>query len=373
MPNHDIRAVARPILSGVLYQTGKLTEAMAVLDYASRWYVRADQWLTYGGIAYAAMDNPRTVRSYALAYQLDPDAFDTTQLNAYAGVLDEVGDYDTCEKIANHLLRAAGDDIMWKTNAWNHLACAYIGQSRFVEAENAAQDAVAQNPLPDNTEPFATTLERARTKTKSTPTPPAVMTPREPVYVLLEAGDFATASVLVAERNWRVRRAALEATRFRFSSENALAVSPRALAAATGALADTVGLTDREPMLVRALAMQIREQAYFARDPVPGLGDRMTRDAFYKEFRARGGVVLGEPTPPPPPFKDRVVIPGGKIERVSDYVSLLRDLAALTPAEALAQFDLDEAGYLEVASAWAVAMELDPSVATSISAGLAKR
>ena len=134
-----------------------------------------------------------------------------------------------------------------------------------------------------------------------------------------------------------------------------------------------VGLTEREPMLVRALAMQIREQAYFARDPVPGLGDRMTRDAFYTEFRARGGVVLGEPTPPVPLFKDRVVIPGGKIERVSDYVALLRDLAALTPAEALAQFDLDEAGYLEVAAAWAVAMETDPSVAASISAGLAKR
>nr|MBA3456948.1 tetratricopeptide repeat protein [Deltaproteobacteria bacterium] len=367
------RDQATQILSGVLYQTGKLAEAMAVLDYASRWYVRADQWLTYGGIAYAAMDNPRTVKAYALAYQLDPDAFDATQLNAYAGVLDEVGDYATCEKIANDMLRVAGDDVMWKTNAWNHLACAYIGQARYLEAEKAAQDAVTYNPLPDNTAGFATTLERARSKTKTTPTPGAVTKPREPVFVLLEAGDFATASVLVAERNWRVRRAALEATRFRFTSENHLAVTPRALAAATAALVDTVGLTEREPMLVRALAMQIREQAYFARDPVPGLGDRMTRDAFYLEFRARGGVVLGEPTVQPPAFKDRVVVQGGKIERVSDYVSLLRDLAALPPAEALAQFDLDEPGYLEVASAWAIAMDLDPSIATSICAGLAKR
>ena len=50
------REQATQILSGVLYQTGKLPEAMAVLDYASRWYVRADQWLTYGGIAYADVD-----------------------------------------------------------------------------------------------------------------------------------------------------------------------------------------------------------------------------------------------------------------------------------------------------------------------------
>ena len=56
------REQATQILSGVLYQTGKLPEAMAVLDYASRWYVRAEQWLTYGGVAYAAMDNPRTRR-----------------------------------------------------------------------------------------------------------------------------------------------------------------------------------------------------------------------------------------------------------------------------------------------------------------------
>src|SRR5262249_32322723 len=77
------------ILSGVLYQAGKPPEAMAVLDYASRWYARSDQWLTYGGIAYAATDNPRTVRVYGLAYQLDPGAFDASQLNAYAGVLDK--------------------------------------------------------------------------------------------------------------------------------------------------------------------------------------------------------------------------------------------------------------------------------------------
>ena len=45
------------------------------------------------------MDNPRTVAAYGLAHQLDPAAFDGTQLNAYAGVLDEVGDYATCEAI----------------------------------------------------------------------------------------------------------------------------------------------------------------------------------------------------------------------------------------------------------------------------------
>ena len=368
------REQATQILSGVLYQSGKLPEAMAVLDYASRWYARADQWLTYGGVAYGAMDNPRTVKAYALAYQLDPDAFDTSQLNAYAGVLDEVGDYATCEKVANHLLRAAGDDVMWKTNAWNHLACAFIGQGRFDEAVKLAEDAVAQNPLPDNAAGFAATLDRARSQTRTTPppsAPPARV--REPVFGLLEAGDFSAASVLARDPDWRTRRAALTAMRFRFGSENDIDVPPRARAAANVALADSVGLLDLDAVACRMLALEIREQGYFARDPVPRLGDRMTREAFYQEFRARGGVVLGEDAPPPVPFVDRVVCPGSKIERASDYVALLRDLAALPPREAIAQFDLDEASFIEVAKAWGAAIDADPSVARTIEAGLAKR
>jgi hypothetical protein len=138
-------------------------------------------------------------------------------------------------------------------------------------------------------------------------------------------------------------------------------------------LADTAGLTDPGATLARDIALAIREQAYFARDPVPRLGDRMTRDAFHHEFRARGGVALGEEAPPPPRFVDRVVVPEGRLARVSDYVALLRDLAALTPREALAEFDLDDAAYLEVAADWAAAIDADPALAQAIAAGLAKR
>ncbi|HEU0036075.1 MAG TPA: tetratricopeptide repeat protein [Kofleriaceae bacterium] len=376
---------ATQILSGVLYQAGKLVEALAILDYISRWYVRAEQWLSYAAITYAAMDNPRTARAYGLAYQLDPDAFDATQLNAYAGVLDEIGDHAQCEIVAAQLLRIAGDDLMWKTNAWNHLACAYIGLGKFDAAVELAQQAVEHNPLPDQQPGFAATLDRARKKQrplKSIVKPSAKdesakldRSAREPVFALLEAGDFATAAALAADpstESWRTRRAAIQATRFRFAAENAVAVTPRARAAAAAALVDTVGLVERDAVLCRMLALEIREQAYFARDPVPRLGDRMTREAFARELRARGGVVFGEPAPPPTPFVDRVVVAGAKIERASDYIALLRDLAALTPADALAQFDLDDASYLDVARAWADAIAADPAVARLIEAGLAK-
>ena len=367
------REQATQILSGTLYQAGKLPEAMAVLDYASRWYVRADQWLTYGGIAYAAMDNPRTVAGYALAHQLDPLAFDGTQLNAYAGVLDEVGDYAMCETIAKRLLELAGDDAMLRSSGWNHLACAFIGQDRFTEAVALAERAVRENPLPDNTAAFATTLARARAqeKTLALAAPPAK--PRAPIFTLLEAGDHAAAAAQLRDPSWRVRFAALAASRFRYGSEDRVEVTARARAAATAMLAETVGLVERDAVACRLLALQIREQAYFARDPVPTLGDRMTRDAFYAEFRARGGVVLGDAAPPAPPFVDRVIVPGAKVSRASDYVALLRELAALPPLEALAQFDLDDAGYLELSRAWAAAMEADPTVAPTIAAGLAVR
>jgi len=368
------REQATQILSGVLYQSGKLAEAMTVLDYASRWYNRADQWLTYGGIAYAAMDNPRTVKAYRFAYQLDPEAFDASQLNAYAGVLDEVGEYVTCEAIANHLLRVAGDDLMWKTNAWNHLACGLTGQGKFDEAIEHAERAVAQNPSPENAQAFAATLERAKAREPAPPpTQPSQQKLRDPIFAALEAGDIAGAAARLGDPSWRVRRAALHASRFRFASENQIAVTPRARAAAIAILADSAGTMDKEALLARCLALQIREEAYFPRDPLPRLGDRMTREAFYQEFRARGGVVLGEDAPPPAAFVDRTVIPGGKVSRISDYVALLRDLAALTPREAIAQFDLDEAGYLDVARAWAAAMEADASIAKTIAAGLAKR
>jgi len=79
------------------------------------------------------------------------------------------------------------------------------------------------------------------------------------------------------------------ATRFRFASESEVEVTPRAYPAAVAVLAHTTGLEQREARRARALALQIREQAHFARDLAPRLSDRMTREAFHQAFRARGG------------------------------------------------------------------------------------
>ena len=107
-------------------------------------------------------------------------------------------------------IRISGDDLVWKTSAWNHLACAYIGLDRFDDAVKFAERAVAKNPVPDHAASFAATLERARMKTPPSPIPiTSVGRARDPVFGLLDAGDFASAAVLVDmdDAPWRVRRA----------------------------------------------------------------------------------------------------------------------------------------------------------------------
>jgi tetratricopeptide (TPR) repeat protein len=370
------RDQAIQVLSDALAVSGRMPEAMAVLDYASRWYARAEQWLAYAAVAQGAMDSTRTAKAYRLAFQLDPARFDARMLDTFAGVLDQVGDYATYERIAHELVRVAGEDKTWLACGLNHIACALIGQDKFDEALPFAVRATVENPVAVNAPVYTATVERARTHSKEMAQPVATAIEgrqRDPIYGLLEAGDHVAAAERLRDPSWRVRGAALHATRFRLASENHVEVTPRARAAAVATLADTIGAMDRDAVLVRALALQIREQAYFPRDPAPRLGDRMTREAFYQEFRARGGVVLGEQSPPPAEFSDRVVVAGSKVARASDYIALLRDLAALAPREALAQFDLDDAGYLEVARAWTAAMEADPSIARTIEAGLAAK
>jgi hypothetical protein len=150
------------------------------------------------------------------------------------------------------------------------------------------------------------------------------------------------------EGSWRARRFEVQAA----------ARGPHALAIAAATLADTTGAMDRDALIARALALEIREQAYFARDPRPQLS-------------------VAEPAAVPAPegsaaTSDREVVPGEKISRITDYAALLRELAALSPREALAEFGLDGSDYLALARAWATAMQADATIAPAIAAALAR-
>ncbi len=383
-------ADAMRIVADALVQGGYTTEAITVLDHASRWYRSTEAWLAYAATARHNLDPRRAHRGYAMAWTLDPGALSREALDDYASVLDEVGEHARCELVARALLERAGGDVRWQTTAWHHLACANIGLGHFADAERFAADAVAHDPAPARRPQLEATLVRARSqadapKTLSTsssapaepardarpgPTPSA--RPLARVFELMQVGDLASAAEMRHDTSWRVRLAALEAARFRTEAENEVSVTSRALRAAIAVLEDTIGMTDRVRVLARTLAMQIREQALFPRDPVPRLGRRMSRAELVTAFRDRGGVVAGsEPSPVQDAAPgDRVVVPGGRIERLDEYVALVRDLAALPPGEALAQFELDAVAYEQLGAAWGAALDGEPALVDALVASL---
>jgi hypothetical protein len=345
------REQATQILSGVLYQNGKLPEAMDVLDYASRWYVRADQWLTYGashtrrwttrarqGICARVPARSRGVRC---------DAAQRIRRRARRGRRLR----DCARRVAKHLLRIAGRRSDVATNAWNHLACAYIGSRQVRRRDRCSPNARQATIRCPTTRGVRATLDARARQTKSRP-PAHRPTRRANRSTRCSRRAITPRGAAPADPTGacaaRAARARVSRSRRKTGRGHARVHAPQRWPFSPIRSARWIA----KHCLPAPVALQIREQAYFARDPVPHLGDRMTREAFYQEFRARGGVVLGEEGPPPPAFVDRVVVAGGRIERASDYVSLLRDLAQLAPKDALAQFDLDEASYLEVATAW---------------------
>ncbi len=311
------REQATQILAGVLFQHSKLAEALAVLDHASRWYTSAEQWLGFGGIADATADRVRTERAYRRAYELDPSAFDPAQLEVYSRACSGLGKHDEGVALAQQALERN-----------KHSAVAALYRSTLEQAKERHPTTFVDSPLPVKL--------------------------RVPAFVALDKGDFTTAAAALTERDWSVRRAALAAARHRTPAERSLTVTSRARAAASSVLVLSVGLMDRDAMLCRMTALGIREQSMFARDPLPRLADQLA-------------------PPPKAKFTDRVVVPNSKIARISDYVSLLRDLASLSTREALQQFDLDDDGYLEVGKSWGAALAADPALAAEIAAGLAKR
>ena len=164
------------------------------------------------------------------------------------------------------------------------------------------------------TTPRASRRRSTRAQARVAPTPPPAATPgrpREPVFTLLEAGDLAAAAG--ARHRSELARAPRRA---RGHAVPVLVGERRRRHAACPRRGDRRARRHRRHLDREARARPRRSRCrsasrrYFARDPVPRLGDRMTRDAFYQEFRARGGVVLGEEAPAPPPFDDRVVVPG---------------------------------------------------------------
>ncbi len=288
-------------------------------------------------------------------------------------MLDEVGDSKTCEQIAEHLIRAAGKDVMWLTNGWNHLACAYLGLGRFDDAVKWAKKAVEKNPLPDNTENFAKTLQqRAKERQRYVAAPVVPTEPqRHPAYLLAETGDLAAVLSFATSDDWNARRAGLRAARFRYASDNHTPVTKVARDAASLALEQSTAHAGGPAAICRSFALDLRTEGLdCACGRVPDLGDRLTRHAFYEEFRARGGVVVGEAPDTRAEFVDQVLFDGQPIASLSEYLALIQDVSSLPIAAALEKHSLAHAQYLGVCHRWGKRLDDDPALRSSVAVGL---
>lgn len=354
-------AQSMQVAVGTLFAAGHGKDALALADFASQWFTRADEWVTYAAVAYQAEDNPRTALAYDTAWALDPDAIDASNLNAYATVLAENGEFARARAVAEHMERAAGKDALWTAFALQNRAVAEMGLGRFDEALATAKKAKAKNPGKEHAATFDDTLTAAKAKRS-----PPVRTPAP--YVSLAdrwfgaSGEAAEASSILGS----VRRA-----RARYDSERDLVTTPRMVAGARAALGATRGATG-EPALARSFALDLRATALFPLDPLPPLGDRLDRAELWRTFRERGGIVLDEVPAPPIAIDDRDRFPGTPAPRVRDLARILRALASGPPLEALAGLGLDEGSYDALTAAWAAALA-HPDVARSLEAALAEQ
>ncbi len=137
-------------------------------------------------------------------------------------------------------------------------------------------------------------------------------------------------------------------------------------------LSRTVGARDPSAALARSFALDLRTQACFPRDPSPPLGDRPTRADLYREFRARGGVLVGDAgVCPPVTIDERALVPGSRAPTVRDLAALLHALGRGRPREVLTAHELDLASYEALCEAWRPHLA-EESVARSLEALLAE-
>jgi tetratricopeptide (TPR) repeat protein len=353
----------------VLCQAKHAKEGLAVLDYISRWFTRAEDHRYHALFAWQAGDDPAMLRAYGRAWRMDPAALNGVDLNGYAGVLYEAGEYAESERVTKRLELVAGSDPELRGCALHCMACADIGFERWDEAIAHAKEALLVNPSDVRRPFYEKTLARAerRERMARSVSPPAPVTL---VQDALEEGDFRTVLGNADSADWRIRHAALLASDFRYETENGTGVTPRARAASEWVLRDSRGATDSAVVLARIEALRIRENALFSLDPPPPLGDRLTRDQFRRELARRSGlpepVALRGALPP-----DVELSAGAPITRASQYAELLRALQRKDPTSALASRGLDLEAYERVCLAWAEALAHDPALARAVEARMA--
>jgi len=355
----------------VLCQAKHARDGLAVLEYVARWFTRAEDHRYHGLFAWRAGDDAAMARAYGRAWGVDPAALTGTDLDGYAGLLYELGDYAGCERVTERLEAVAGSDAELQGCVWHRRACADMGFDRWDDAVLHAKKAVEINPSTARKAYCEETLALALGRRKA----PVTVLERDtaaPMFDAFIAGDFRGILALGESTDWWLRHAALVASEFRYDSENEIPVTARASRVFARVLELSLGAVDVVAALARTEALRMREDKLFSLDPPPPLGDRLTRDGFRRELAMRSGLPLLAPvekTTDLAPEPDLAA--GAPVTRASDYADLLRALRGSDPAGALASRGLDLNAYERVCRAWTLAMDEDANLVTAVRARMA--
>jgi tetratricopeptide (TPR) repeat protein len=269
-----------------LSQANRWAEAHPVYRYVTLLDAGAEWQLGLAFAAYAAKDFAAAVDAFRkVDAQTGGAMLDAARLNGYAAALVELGAHADAETIARRQLAAATGNKLLTALAKRHLALALLGLDRAYEAVVLAEEAAAENELPQNAPLFAESVERARA---NRPVPTWSPPPERRAWQALTDGDFAAVLALggAGAPAW-CRLAALHAAEVRSDAEAAVPEAARALAEQL--LDEQAGATDAWGARIIAESSRVRDEALIGDDlPAPGVAP--SREAFHERWRAlRGG------------------------------------------------------------------------------------
>jgi len=205
---------------------------------------------------------------------------------AYARALYRVGDFVTCERVAQQLIAEHG--LREARIAGLHaMARALAGQGRHVDAHNYAKAAAELGPNGELAAELLETMDRIVAQGIPPIRPSFEDTIERQAYGDLEAGRFEHLVAAIASPSFGVARVALAASEFRSEDESGIPVAPRALDGAIAILQRTEGATQIEAVLARIRALKIRDNAFIQIDPPPPLGLRFTPEEFDRLYAER--------------------------------------------------------------------------------------
>jgi len=361
-----------------LAEVGQWRLAALAYEVQSPWFRTQQPWLMLGFTATYSEQRDLAVDAYKRACEYGPIP-DPAHLNTFIGVLEDMGLLDEAERQTTLLGQQHGGDPNWRANILHHQAVIALGRRQGPQALQFATQALQANQRPENKAVFSDTLTRAEQGRPHDVYPSRKDTPKEACFVMLENAEFARLrSVDAAPADWRQRRALLRARRYRFESENALAVTPDAWELAQGLLSASHGTLEADATLCRIECLRIREDWMFPIEPPPALGVSLTREEFKRrmsmsEAQPIGAKVevfqeiyqqiesgnAGDPDPE--------LFPGTPLARLSDYVRATKALQSGDPMGALSRLGIDMMAFGQMAGQWGTAMQTDPTLAAKYS------